>query len=129
MINNFDITTIENAFKVLVKNGGVSSTIYTNRPKSATTADDFVVVLVSSNVRDMDTYGTATIGIHLFAKDVHNQKNTVKLGVMYGKLLQAIPAEFDKYVVDMNPVVLPDVADDFGFHARMIDFEITIKNR
>lgn len=129
MINDFDITAIEDAFKAIVKNGGVSATIYNDRPKSATTHDDFVVVMVSSNVQDMDAFGSASVGIHLFAKDVHNEKNKVKLGVMYRKLREAMIPEFDKYIVDMNPVVLPDVADDFGFHTRIVDFEITIKNR
>ena len=43
--------------------------------------------------------------------------------------MSAVPAETEDYVIDIHPFVLPDVADDYGFHARIITFSVTIKNK
>ena len=56
-------------------------------------------------------------------------KNTKRLKVMQAALMNAVPAETDDYVIDIHPFVLPDVADDYGFHARIITFSVTIKNK
>lgn len=127
-MTNFDISDIEAAFKAIVKNAGVSAVIYTNRPKAKTSDEDFVVVSVSGNVRDVAGYGETKVGIDLFARDVMNIKNAVKLGLMYDALVANMPAEYGRYLIDPNPNIIADAPDDYGFHARMIEFQITIKN-
>lgn len=126
-MNKFDTTNLEQTFVTLIKTAGISASVYTDRPKAKTVENDFVVVSLSDGIVDMGTYAFATLSIDLFARDVANQKNGKRLSVMYEALMGAIPAQSGKYMVDRNPKVFPDVADDYGFHARMIDFNITIK--
>ncbi|MFA6717699.1 MAG: hypothetical protein WCS15_01330 [Prevotella sp.] len=107
---------------------GISKTVFNNRPKSATITDnDFVVVKVSGSVQDIAAYGSCTVTIDLFAKDVSNLKNGKKLSVMYKKLVDVLPYTNDRYVFEGNPTLLSDVADDYGYHARMIQIKTIIK--
>ena len=77
----------------------------------------------------MATYGECEVGVHLFAKDLQAFKNSEKLKWMQTRLMAAVPAETKDYVIDIHPFVLPDVADDYGFHARIITFSVTVKNK
>jgi len=128
-MNNFDPTDLETTFKTLVKNTVASSTVYNNRPKVATKADDFIVVALASGIEDVASYGECHLEVSLFAKDVQGIKNSVKLGQMYQKLITRLPKSYGKYIVDQNPQILGDVPDDFDFHARVIQFKIIIKVR
>lgn len=125
-MNNFDITDIESVFTALVKTSGATATVYNDRPKATTQADDFAVVHVSGKVMDRDTYGECEVGIHLFVRDIMTQKNNKKLGLMYDAVMGAIPSLDGRYLIDQNPYILPDVSDDYGFHARIITFSVTI---
>lgn len=135
-MNNFDTTTLENAFKTILKNGGVSKTIYNNRPKSATNATDFVVVRLGDSIVDMDAYGECSVDVDLFARDADNLKNGVKLSYMYKKLIECLKPSHDvivdgvvvaSYLFDTNVTIYGDVPDDYGFHARMINVKVIIK--
>lgn len=135
--NNFDITTLEKAFRDVVKNGGVSSHVIYNRPKAKMQESEFVVVMCTSRVEDLATYGECNISVSLFAKDNQSEKNRVKLGMMYDTLVGCMPPEIvvteqeaviADYLVDLNPTIHPDLPDDFGFHARTIEYSVTIKN-
>lgn len=126
-MNNFDITDIENTFKSIVRNGNVSANVYTDRPKAKTQHEDFAVVMVTGKVEDRRSLGECEVGVHLFARDVSTEKNGAKLKVMYERLIEAMPAETEEYLIDTCPFVLPDVPDDYGFHARIITFNVTIK--
>lgn len=126
MTNDFDITTIEDAVIEIVRNLGVSKKVYANRPKVAEPASDFVVVGVDG-VDDRAAYGEATVSIDLFAKDIDYVKNRKKLSVMYQKLRKGFPASSGRLLFDTEWNVLGDTPDDFGFHARMIRIQTTIK--
>jgi|GEM_PF-6384181 len=128
-MNDFDISDIESTMKTLIRDTwGISKTVFNNRPKSATITDnDFVVVKVSGSVQDIAAYGSCTVTIDLFAKDVSNLKNGKKLSVMYKKLVDVLPYTNDRYVFEGNPTLLSDVADDYGYHARMIQIKTIIK--
>ena len=127
MMTNYDISDIESAFMSIVKTAGVSSNVYPNRPKSVTKSQDFVVVRLGTAVEDLAAYGTCRVRIFLFARDVENIKNSTKLGMMYDALVGNMPAQSGRYMIDVNPTISPDVADDYGFHARIITFKVTIK--
>lgn len=126
MTNNFDITHIEDVVVSILNNIGVSKRIYSNRPKATEPAIDFVVVGVDS-VDDRSAYGECIVSIDLFAKDIDHIKNKKKLSVMYQKLVAGFPASNGRLLFDTEWNILGDVPDDFGFHARMIRINTTIK--
>lgn len=128
-MNNFDITELENTLKAIVRQAGVSQTVYSNRPKATLTAkDDYVVVSVSGKVEDYATYGRCKVFIYLFARDVQAFKNGAKLSKMYTAFIAGLPGFSGKYEFDRTPAVLGDSADDFGYHARVIELYVNIKS-
>lgn len=127
MTNNFDISTIRQEIIGIVKNIGVSQKVYPNRPKAVSQSSDFVVVSLVNGVNDRAAYGECTILIDLFAKDIDGFVNDKKLSLMYQKLVAGFPAASGRLLFDNEWNILGDVADDFGFHARMIRIKTTIK--
>lgn len=126
MINNFDITAIEDEVRAIVRNLKVSDKVYANRPKAADPSSDFVVVKVS-DITDMAAYGECIVSIDLFAKDASGFKNGKKLSLMYQKLVNGLPASVGKLIFDTEPNVLGDTPDDYGFHARLIRIKTIVK--
>lgn len=127
MINDFDISTIEEEVISIIRNLGVSKKVYPNRPKAADPAPDFVVVSTIDGVEDMSVYGSCAIRIDLFAKDIDSVKNNKKLSVMYQKLRKGFPASSGRLLFDTEWNILGDTPDDFGFHARLIRIQTTVK--
>lgn len=127
MINDFDITAIENEVIAIIRNLGVSKKVYANRPKAADPASDFVVVSTLNGIEDLSAYGKCVIRVDLFAKDIDNIKNGKKISSMYQKLRQGFPASSGRLLFDTEWNILGDAPDDFGFHARMIRINTTIK--
>lgn len=127
MINDFDISTIENEIIKILRNLGVSSKVYPNRPKEAVSSNDFVVVNLVNGVQDRAAYGECVVRIDLFAKDLDYVKNTKKLSTMYQKLRNGFPASSGRLLFDPEWNIIGDSPDDFGFHARMIRISTTIK--
>lgn len=127
MRNNFDITAIEDDVREILRSLNVSSKIYTNRPKEADPAADFVVVKVSGSLQDERAYGSCVVLVSLFARDNDSFKNGKKLSAMYQKLSDGFPASTDRLIFDTELNVLGDSPDDFGFHARTIRIKTTIK--
>lgn len=126
-MNNFDITDIEQTIGQAVIDSGATAKVFANRPKAQVKVQDFAVVRVAYQVEDLAAYGTCTVRVALFARDIENVKNGVKLKKMYEALISVMPAQIDRYMIDRNPSVSPDIADDYGFHARIVTFKITIK--
>lgn len=127
MINDFDITAIEEEVKGILRGLGVSQKVYTNRPKAADSANDFVVAMVSGDIQDMSTYGECMLSVYLFAKDVDNMKNGKKLSAMYQKFRKGFPASSGRLLFDVLPSIGRDTPDDFGYHRRQIRIQVTIK--
>lgn len=126
MINDFDISTIQDSVTDIVRSLGVSKKVYPNRPKAEDASADFVVVGVEG-IDDLASYGESTVTIDLFAKDIDSIKNKKKLSIMYQKLRSGFPASSERLLFDSEWNILGDTPDDFGFHARMIRIPITIK--
>jgi hypothetical protein len=127
MINNFDISAIEDAVRGVIEPLGISKNVYPNRPKAAEPATDFVVVKVGGSIVDKYTYGECVVHVDLFAKDVNNIKNKKKLSVMYQKFIKGFPASAGNLLFDTDLTILGDTPDDYGYHARMIRIKTTIK--
>lgn len=127
MMNEFDITEIEDAVMDIIRSLGVSKKVYPNRPKSAETAADFVVVR-AEGVDDLAAYGECTVSVDLFAKDIDYVKNRKKLSVMYKRLREGFPSSSGRLLFEPEWNILGDTPDDFGFHARMIRIQTTIKS-
>ena len=129
MMNVFDPSQIEEAVGAIIRAAGVAQGVYYNRPKS--TVDDmasFVVCRVSGGIRDRFTFGQCVLTIALFARNIDNKKNIKKLSVMQDKCLAAIPRIInDKIITDGTPTVLGDTDDRSGYHARLINYKVTIK--
>lgn len=126
-MNDFDITMIEDEVKGILRNLKVSDKVYSNRPKAAESSSDFVVALVSGEVRDMDAYGECMVSIYLFAKDNNGIKNGKKLSAMYQKIRKGFPASSGRLLFEISPLQSSDMPDDFGFHRRLIRIQTTIK--
>ena len=127
MINNFDISAIEDEVMEIVRSLNVSKKVYPNRPKSSESVADFVVVGVINGVNDLSTYGECTISIDLFAKDIEHIKNKKKLSLMYEKLIDGFPAESGRLLFSTEWNILGDTADDYGYHARLIRIKTIVK--
>jgi len=125
-MNVFDITDIENEIKELVESFGISSRTYCNRPKAAEQLQDFIVVKCGT-ISDRVAYGECTVSVHLFAKDIGNLKNGKKLSLMYRQFVENLPPEYGDLLFDTAPKILGDAPDDYGFHARIINIQTTIK--
>lgn len=129
-MNNFDITDIENTLKGIVRNAGVSDTVYSNRPKATPTPkDDFVVVSVNGKVDDLATHGQCRVFIYLFVRDAQGFKNGAKLSRMYESLIAGLPGFIGRYEFDRRPTILGDIADDYGYHTRVIELFVNIKTQ
>ena len=127
MMNNFDITAIEETARGIIASLDISKKIYPNRPKASVSVNDFVVVGVSEELADRGTYGECVIDVDLFAKDINNFKNGKKLSAMYRKFVEGFPAAKENLLFDTEPIIIGDTPDDYGYHARMIRIKTTIK--
>lgn len=127
MINDFDITDIEQEMIDIVRSINVTSNIYCNRQKSAPQCNDYAVVRVSGGVTDYDAYGTCSVVIELYARNINNAKNAKKLSYMYKKLVEGLPASSGRYEWDTTPTVIGDTEDDYGFCVRIINLKTIIK--
>ena len=126
-MNDFDITDVESAVAGVIRTMGVSSHVWTNRPKATDDdIDDFVVVKVTGGITDKAALGLTRVAVHLFARDVKEMKNAKRLSVMQ-KAILTLPLAIDKYLIDGHPRIVGDTPDDFGFHARIITFRLFIK--
>lgn len=126
-MNIYDITALEDAIRGIVKNAGVATKVFANRPESTEHSEHFAVVKMSSDLEDMLTYGDCTLSVTLFAKDNQGEKNGKRLQWMQSLLVNAMPVENGKFVFDADYTILPDVPDNYGYHARTIVFDLTIK--
>lgn len=127
-MNVFDPTSIENSVIELIREGEVSANVFHNRPTSLSKdLADFVVCRISGQINDRYTFGEAQLAISLFAKDLANMKNAKKLSVMQGKLLPIVPRLVDDVFIWGTPTIIGDVSDGAGYHARMIQYKLTIK--
>lgn len=129
MVNNFDQTAIEEAVGAVLRTAGVSSNVYHNRPRSSVAdLSDFVVCKVSGGLRDRYALGQCTLSVHLFARNVQNMKNGKKLSVMQGKTILGMPRIIDDtIIIDGTPTIIGDTDDGNGYHARIINYKVTIK--
>ena len=127
MMNDFDITAIEDEVKGILRGLGVSQKIYSNRPKAANSSNDFVVAMLSGDVQDKEAYGECMFSIYLFAKDIDNMKNSKKLSAMYQKFRKGFPASSGRLLFDILPTIGRDIPDDFGYHRRQIRIQVIIK--
>ena len=129
-MNNFDITELETTLKGILRSAGVSQTVYSNRPKATPAPkDDFVVVSVVGKVDDVAAYGQCKVMIYLFARDAQAFKNGPMLSKMYNAFREGLPGFYEsKYEFNQTPSVIGDIADDYGYHARVIELFVTIKS-
>lgn len=127
--NNFDQSALENAVVDAIYNGGVSSNVFTNRPRSSERdLADFVVCHISGSIRDRGALGECVFNISLFVRDVSNMKNGKKLSVMQTKLRTALPYEVGPIVFKPYSYnIVGDTPDGNGYHARVININAFIK--
>lgn len=129
MLNNFDISDIEKLISDKVRELGVSENVWNNRPKATSDKiSDFVVVKVSGGISDKAAYGDCRVLVYLFARDIKEMKNSKRLSVMQQKLRE-LPLWIEPLLINGKPRVIGDTADDFGFHARILNFKVFIKSK
>ena len=126
-MNNFDITALEDTVIGIIRDLGISKKVYPNRPKTSEYTNDFVIAMVSGEVKDKGVYGECMMSVYFFAKDVDSIKNGKKLSAMYRKFVAGFPASSGKYLFEITPTITSDVADDYGYHRRLLRIKTTIK--
>lgn len=128
MVNNFDITDIEAKVTGAIRTLGVSSHVWNNRPKAtADSISDFVVVRVVGGISDKAAFGACRVLVTLFVRDVKEMKNAKKLSIMQDKL-KDLPLWIEPLLIKGTPRIVGDTPDDFGFHARTINYKVFIKS-
>lgn len=128
MRNNFDITDIEALVSDEVRKLGFPR-VWNNRPKATDDSiTDFVVVRVSGGIFDKAAFGTCHVAVYLYVQDIKEKKNSKKLSVMQKKL-DTLPLWIEPLLIEGNPRVVGDTADDFGFHVRIINYKAFIKSK
>lgn len=127
MINDFDITALEDTVIGIIRDLGISKKVCPNRPKTSESTNDFVVAKVSGELIDRATYGECVLSIYLFAKDVDSLKNGKKLSTMYQKFIKGFPSSSGKYLFEITPNLSSDTPDDYGYHRRLIRIQTIIK--
>lgn len=126
---NYDQTKIEGAIADAVQQMKVSPHVFAGgRPQSTNDRmDQFVVVRLVGGVTDLNAYGEGICSVDLYAKDLSGgYKNTKKLSAMYKKLVSGLPDAIEPVLIG-DVRIIADARDGYGFHARMINMEITIK--
>lgn len=134
-MNNFDITNIEDLIcDILATKTGCEA--YGDRPKAMPHKDSFVVAQVSGSIFDLETYGSCSINVYLFTKDIENLKNSRKLSFLQDKMREALVGELDAEIngtrisllLEQSPDCMGDIPDDFGYHARVFKYKTIIKS-
>lgn len=126
-MKSYDISTLENVLRGIIRDANVSTTVYLNRPKATVGAkDEFVVVDVNGSLEDKNVYGRGTVYVYFFARDVQEEKNWKRLSLMYERFIAAMPLRSGRYIFDENPTLIGDVPDDYGFHARVLRMKVSI---
>lgn len=98
-----------------VKHLGLSKNVFPqNRPKTYDKMQDFVVVKVSSGVRDDNAYGDTICRIELYVKCLQNGiENEAKMEKMTDKM--------EEFKIQIGPYhffadsIIPMGSDDYGF--------------
>lgn len=129
MNENYDISAVERAVQDIIRDMEIVDKVFLNRPRAITDKlSAFVVVRVSNSIIDTGGYGRCTVDISLFARDENEEKNWKKLSVMFQSLVEDFPTSYeDTLLFEGKPTVFADVADDFGFHARIVQVKTIIK--
>lgn len=126
MINDFDISVIEEKVSTALRALGFPR-VWNNRPKATDdTISDFVVVRVAGGVSDKAAFGTCRVLVTLFARDLKEVKNSKKLSLMQKKA-EGLPLWIEPLLIKGTPRIVGDTPDDFGFHARTLNYKIYIK--
>ena len=127
-MNNFDQTQIEKAIAEVVRTLGVSTHVFNNRPRSSEKdLKDFVVCKVTGSIRDLGAFGTCTVTLHLFVRDVANMKNGDRLSVMQGLIKDGFSGSVGSMVLDLKGVEpIGDTPDGNGYHVRIIQLKQVI---
>jgi hypothetical protein len=129
MLNDFDITDVEKAFADAIRELGVSTHVWNNRPKVVDDSiSEFAVVKVTGGISDKNAFGQCRVALYLYARDIKEMKNSARLSVMQKTFTDGIPMRLGMYIADHTPRYVGDSADDFGFHCRIISFSVIIKS-
>jgi hypothetical protein len=124
---NYNPVKIRKALIEEVKRLGLSKNVFPqNRPKTYDKMQDFVVVKVSSGVRDNNAYGDTTCRIELYVKCAQNGiENETKMEKMTEKIEEfntkigpyhffadsIIPMGSDDYGFSMSAVIIPAIIE------------------
>lgn len=117
---NYNPTRIREALIEEVRRLGLSKNIFPQtRPKIYDQMTDFVVVKVSSGIRDNNTYGDTICRIELYVKCLQDgTENDIKMGSMIDKM-EDFKASIGPYHLFPNSII-PMGSDGYGFSMSAI---------
>lgn len=117
---NYNPVNIREALMSEVKRLGVSKNVFPqSRPKAYDKMNDFVVVKVSSGVRDDNAYGDTICRVELYAKCRQNEiENEAKMKSMIEKM-ESFQPRIGPYHLSPNSI-LPLGNDGYGFSMTAI---------
>lgn len=112
---NYNPVKIRKALIAEVKRLGLSKNVFPqSRPKTYEKMQDFVVVKVSSGVRDRNAYGDTTCRIELYAKCIQNGvENETKMETMVDKM-EEFSTKIGPYHFSVDNII-PMGSDNYGF--------------
>lgn len=125
--DNYIPSRIRAALSDEVKRIGLSKNVFPqNRPKNYDKMNDFVVVKVSSEVRDNNSYGNTVCRIELYVKCLQNGiENEVKMETMMDKMKNFQPKVGPYYFAADS--IIPMGSDDYGFSMSAIIIKTIIQ--
>lgn len=127
---NYDIQKIEKALADIIRTANVSANVFEGqRPSLSDTMNDFIVVSVPSSINDRAAYGSCTVRIEIFVKNITatGLKNSIKFSNIFTKLNALFPIAHNTYLFDWYPTVIPLGNDGYGYHVQAVNINTTIK--
>lgn len=127
---NYDIQKIEKALADIIRAANVSANVFEGqRPSLSDTMNDFIVVSVPSAINDRAAYGSCTVRIEIFVKNIAptGLKNSIKFSNILTKLNALFPITHNTYLFDWYPTIIPLGNDGYGYHVQAVNINTTIK--
>lgn len=124
---NYNPAAIRESLIKEVKRLGLSDNVFPqNRPKIYDNMTDFVIVKVSSGIRDENTFGSTICRIELYVKCLQNGiENEAKMKTMIDKMEDFKP-KIGPYHLFADTII-PLGSDDYGFSMSAIIVNIIIE--
>lgn len=126
--SNYDITALEIALCTEIDKIATVGNIFTDRPDSYATMNDFVIVKALTSVDDQKAFGDVITGIHIYVKNFTGGiRDSARQSALYSAIISVLPIETTKYRFhySTNSRI---VQDGLGYSVQIINLQTIIKH-